>query len=443
MNVVILAAGNGTRMRSTLPKVLQPLAGAPLLAHVLQTARALQPHKLIVVVGYGASLVQEAVAAPDITFVMQEQQLGTGHAVLQALPFIDPQQPTLVLYGDVPLTHIATLQKFVQTAGANRYGILTVNLEDPTGYGRIVRDETGQVVRIVEQKDANAIEHLICEINTGIMSIPAGKLSSWLQALGNHNTQNEYYLTDIVECACAEQVEIVTEQPQYAWETLGVNTQVQLAALERIYQHNKATALLEQGVRLADPSRIDVRGTLECGPGVVIDVNCVFEGHVVLADGVHIGPNCVLKNVVIDAQAIIHPFSHIEGAHIGARAAIGPYARLRPGTHLESEVRIGNFVEIKQAAIGRASKVNHLSYVGDAHIGERVNLGAGVITCNYDGQHKHQTRIEDDVFVGSDSQLIAPLTIGQHAKVAAGTTLWKDVSAGVLVKNPKTQHETP
>ncbi len=443
VNIVILAAGSGTRMRSTMPKVLQPLAGSPLLAHVLETARALNPRRLIVVTGYNAPVVEKAVAAPDVLFARQEQQLGTGHAVLQALPFVDQQAPTLVLYGDVPLTSVATLQKLVRKAGTNRYGILTVNLEDPTGYGRIVRNEMGEVVRIVEHKDATQAELSIGEINTGIMAIPAGKLSAWLHALNNHNKQNEYYLTDIVAYARADDVEVVTEQPAHAWETLGVNTQMQLAELERIYQHNLAAALLEQGVKLADPARIDIRGTLECEQEVAIDVNCVFEGQVVLKEGVRIGPNCVLKNVVVDSNAVIHAFSHIEGAHIGTCAIVGPYARLRPGTDLGPEVRIGNFVEVKQAVIGHASKVNHLAYVGDAHIGARVNLGAGVITCNYDGKQKHQTRIEDDVFVGSDSQLIAPLTIGQGAKVAAGTTLWKDVCAKVLVKNPKTQHETP
>ncbi|MBZ5794851.1 bifunctional UDP-N-acetylglucosamine diphosphorylase/glucosamine-1-phosphate N-acetyltransferase GlmU [Burkholderia contaminans] len=439
MNIVILAAGTGKRMRSALPKVLHPLAGRPLLSHVIDTARTLQPSRLVVVVGHGAEQVQAAVGAPDVQFAVQAEQLGTGHAVRQALPLLDPAQPTLVLYGDVPLTRASTLQRLVDAAREGRYGILTVTLDDPTGYGRIVRDAAGFVTRIVEQKDASPEQLKIAEINTGIIVTPTAQLSMWLGALKNENAQGEYYLTDVVELAIEAGFEVVTAQPDEEWETLGVNSKAQLAELERIHQRNIADALLVDGVTLADPARVDVRGTLRCGRDVSIDVNCVFEGNVTLADNVTIGANCVIRNASVGAGTRIDAFSHIDGAELGANTVIGPYARLRPGAQLADEAHVGNFVEVKNAVIGRGSKANHLTYIGDADIGARVNIGAGTITCNYDGANKFRTVIEDDVFVGSDTQLVAPVRVGRGVTIAAGTTIWKDVADGLLALNEKTQ----
>ncbi|KUZ70157.1 bifunctional N-acetylglucosamine-1-phosphate uridyltransferase/glucosamine-1-phosphate acetyltransferase [Burkholderia ubonensis] len=439
MNIVILAAGTGKRMRSALPKVLHPLAGRPLLSHVIATARALQPSRLVVVVGHGAEQVQAAVAAPDVQFAVQAEQLGTGHAVRQALPLLDPAQPTLVLYGDVPLTRVSTLERLVAAAREGRYGILTVTLDDPTGYGRIVRDPAGFVTRIVEQKDASPEEQKIAEINTGIVVTPTAQLAMWLGALNNDNAQGEYYLTDVVELAIDAGFEVVTAQPDAEWETLGVNSKAQLAELERIHQRNVADALLVDGVTLADPARLDVRGTLRCGRDVSIDVNCVFEGNVTLADNVTIGANCVIRNASIGAGTRIDAFTHIDGAELGAHTVIGPYARLRPGAQLADEAHVGNFVEVKNAVIGHGSKANHLTYIGDADIGARVNIGAGTITCNYDGANKFRTVIEDDVFVGSDTQLVAPVRVGRGVTIAAGTTIWKDVAEGMLALNEKTQ----
>ncbi|KVM61194.1 bifunctional N-acetylglucosamine-1-phosphate uridyltransferase/glucosamine-1-phosphate acetyltransferase [Burkholderia ubonensis] len=439
MNIVILAAGTGKRMRSALPKVLHPLAGRPLLSHVIATARALQPSRLVVVVGHGAEQVQAAVAAPDVQFAVQAEQLGTGHAVRQALPLLDPAQPTLVLYGDVPLTRVSTLERLVAAARDGRYGILTVTLDDPTGYGRIVRDPAGFVTRIVEQKDASPEEQKIAEINTGIVVTPTAQLAMWLGALNNDNAQGEYYLTDVVELAIDAGFEVVTAQPDAEWETLGVNSKAQLAELERVHQRNLADALLVDGVTLADPARLDVRGTLRCGRDVSIDVNCVFEGNVTLADDVTVGANCVIRNASIGAGARIDAFTHIDGAELGAHTVIGPYARLRPGAQLADEAHVGNFVEVKNAVIGHGSKANHLTYIGDADIGARVNIGAGTITCNYDGANKFRTVIEDDVFVGSDTQLVAPVRVGRGVTIAAGTTIWKDVAEGMLALNEKTQ----
>ncbi|VWC42304.1 bifunctional protein GlmU [Burkholderia aenigmatica] len=439
MNIVILAAGTGKRMRSALPKVLHPLAGRPLLSHVIDTARALQPSRLVVVVGHGAEQVQAAVAAPDVQFAVQAEQLGTGHAVRQALPLLDPAQPTLVLYGDVPLTRESTLQRLVDAAREGRYGILTVTLDDPTGYGRIVRDAAGFVTRIVEQKDASPEQLKIAEINTGIIVTPTAQLSMWLGALKNENAQGEYYLTDVVELAIEAGFEVVTAQPDEEWETLGVNSKAQLAELERIHQRTIADALLVDGVTLADPARLDVRGTLRCGRDVSIDVNCVFEGNVTLADNVTIGANCVIRNASVGTGTRIDAFTHIDGAELGAHTVIGPYARLRPGAQLADEAHVGNFVEVKNAVIGHGSKANHLTYIGDADIGARVNIGAGTITCNYDGANKFRTVIEDDVFVGSDTQLVAPVRVGRGVTIAAGTTVWKDVADGLLALNEKTQ----
>jgi bifunctional UDP-N-acetylglucosamine pyrophosphorylase/glucosamine-1-phosphate N-acetyltransferase len=437
MNVVILAAGMGKRMQSALPKVLHPLAGKPLLRHVIDTARGLSPQKLCVIYGHGGAAVPEMVATvaestgSTIDTALQEPQLGTGHAVMQALPQLDDDQPTIVLYGDVPLTTIDTLRRLVEAAGSDKLGILTVEQANPFGLGRIVRED-GNIVRIVEEKDATEAERAIKEINSGIMAIPTRHLKKWLAALSNTNAQGEYYLTDIVAQAVADGVPVVSSQPSGEWEVAGVNSKVQLAELERRHQLNIAHALLERGVTLMDPARIDVRGELICGRDVTIDVGCVFEGRVELADGVRIGAHCVMVDATVGAGTNIKPFSHIDDATIGGASQIGPYARLRPGTTLGEDVHIGNFVEVKNSTVAAHSKANHLAYVGDATIGSRVNIGAGVITCNYDGANKFRTVIEDDVFVGSDTQLIAPVTVGKGATLAAGTTLTKDAPAGKL-----------
>ncbi|MDB5771111.1 MAG: glmU [Burkholderia sp.] len=431
MNVVILAAGMGKRMQSALPKVLHPIAGKPLLSHVIDTARELSPTRLCVIYGHGGEAVLESVNAPDIAFARQEPQLGTGHAVMQAIPHLNDEEPTLVLYGDVPLTSKNTLQQLLDSAGKEKLAILTVELDDPTGYGRIVR-QAGNIVRIVEQKDATEEERAVREINTGILVAPTASLKRWLASLSNKNAQGEYYLTDIVARAVADGVPVVSAQPAAVWETLGVNSKVQLAELERIHQRNVANKLLEQGVTLADPMRIDVRGSLSCGRDVSIDVNNVFEGRVELEDGVTIGANCVIKNARIAKGANIKPFCHIEDAVIGAQSVIGPYARLRPGTELAEDVHIGNFVEVKNSQIAAHSKANHLAYVGDATVGSRVNIGAGTITCNYDGANKFRTVIEDDAFIGSDTQLVAPVRVGKGATLGAGTTLTKDAPEGML-----------
>ncbi|HWV17505.1 MAG TPA: bifunctional UDP-N-acetylglucosamine diphosphorylase/glucosamine-1-phosphate N-acetyltransferase GlmU [Rhodocyclaceae bacterium] len=435
LNVVILAAGQGKRMRSNLPKVLHGLADRPLLGHVIATARSLKPSHICVVYGHGGDQVRAAFAADaDLKWAEQKEQLGTGHAVLQALPQIDASLPTLVLYGDVPLTRAATLQWLVHLAGPN-LALLTANLPDPSGYGRIVREGMqmkGKVLRIVEQKDANDAEKAICEINSGIMLAPAGALQRWLPALGNSNAQGEYYLTDIVALAVAEGMEIATAQPLDSWEIDGVNSKAQLAALERIHQRNLAQVLLDEGVTLADPARIDIRGSLKCGRDVFIDVNTVFEGEVEIGDGTHISANCVIRNTKVGANVVIHPFTLTDDAIIGDESLIGPYARLRPGAALGKDVHIGNFVEVKNARIADHSKANHHAYLGDATIGSRVNVGAGTIICNYDGANKHHTVIEDDVFIGSDTQLVAPVTVRKGATIAAGTTLTKEAPEGQL-----------
>ena len=431
MNVVILAAGMGKRMQSDLPKVLHPLAGKPLLSHVINTARHLAPSACCVVYGHGGDTVPSRLAAADLHFVLQQPQLGTGHAVMQAAPHLHDDQPTLVLYGDVPLTSASTLQTLISRAGKEKLAVLTVELDDPTGYGRIIR-EAGRIVRIVEQKDASDTERAVREVNTGILVAPTRALKSWLSKLSNNNAQGEYYLTDIIAQAVSDNIPVESAQPAFIWETLGVNSKVQLAELERIYQRNVAHQLLEQGVTLADPARIDVRGELVCGRDVSIDVGCVFEGRVELADGVSIGAHCVISNARIGKGSLVRPFSHLDQAVVGESAQIGPYARLRPGTELGAEVHIGNFVEIKNSQFGPHSKANHLAYVGDATVGSRVNIGAGTITCNYDGANKHRTIIEDDAFIGSDTQLVAPVTVGRGATLGAGTTLTKDAPADSL-----------
>ena len=437
LNIVILAAGKGTRMYSDLPKVLHPLAGKPLLGHVLDVARSLKPTNLCVVYGYGGDVVPNALAAQDIRWAEQKEQLGTGHAVQQALPHLDPAGLTLVLYGDVPLTRATSLHRLLEIASNNALAVLTAHFADPTGYGRMVRKD-GKVTRIVEQKDASETERAITEINTGIIVAPTAKLSQWLAKLSNKNSQGEYYLTDTIAMAVADGLDISTAHPHHEWEVLGVNSKLQLAQLERIYQYNYALALAGAGVHIMDPARLDVRGELICGRDVVIDVNCVFEGKVTLGDRVEIGANCVLKQVAVAEGTKIRPFTHIEDASVGAECRIGPFARIRPGTTLASDTHIGNFVEIKNSQIDSGSKVNHLSYVGDATVGKKVNIGAGTITCNYDGANKHRTIIEDEVFIGSDTQLVAPVTVGKGATIGAGSTLTRNAPAGELtLSRPK------
>jgi bifunctional UDP-N-acetylglucosamine pyrophosphorylase / glucosamine-1-phosphate N-acetyltransferase len=443
MNVVILAAGMGKRMQSALPKVLHPLAGKPLLQHVIETARSLAPSKLCVIYGHGGAAVPAMVqkladaTGTSIDTALQQPQLGTGHAVQQAVPVLDEDAPTLVLYGDVPLTSSASLRKLVEAAGQDKLGILTVEQANPFGLGRIIRDN-GRIVRIVEEKDATEAERAIREINSGIMVVPTRHLKQWLSSLSNNNAQGEYYLTDIVSRAVEDGVEVVSAQPSAEWEVAGVNSKVQLAELERRHQLNIANALLEQGVTLLDPARIDVRGELICGRDVTIDVGCVFEGRVELADGVTVGAHSVLVGARVAAGAQIKPFCHIEGAIVGEKSVIGPYARLRPGTELAEDVHVGNFVEIKNSKVAAHSKANHLAYVGDADVGSRVNIGAGTITCNYDGANKFRTVIEDEAFIGSDTQLVAPVRVGKGATLGAGTTLTKDAPAGKLtISRPK------
>ena len=447
MNVVILAAGKGKRMHSDLPKVLHPLAGRPLLAHVIESARELGAENICVVHGHGGEQVRAALDAPDLAWALQEPQLGTGHAVMQALPHLDiavSPAPTftLVLYGDVPLTRASTLRRLVAAAGSDKLALLTAYLDNPLGYGRIVRVD-GRVVRIVEEKDADDAERAIREINTGILVAPTAALARWLPTLGNRNAQGEYYLTDIVAMAVSEGMPVATAHPDAAWETEGVNSKLQLAALERVHQRNVAEGLMTAGVTLADPARIDVRGELLCGRDVAIDVNCVFEGRVELADGVSVAANCVLKNCRIGRGARIAPFCHIEDAVVGEQSIIGPYARLRPGAELGRDVHVGNFVEVKNSTIADHSKANHLAYIGDATIGSRVNVGAGTITCNYDGANKFRTVIEDDAFIGSDTQLVAPVTVGRGATLGAGTTLTRDAPPDQLTVSRARQISIP
>ena len=434
MNIVILAAGLGKRMRSSLPKVLHPVAGRPMLAHVIATARAVSPESanIIVVVGHGASLVQEAFPAEaGVRFVRQEPQLGTGHAVRQCAGLLNDALPTLVLYGDVPLVRVETLRRLVAET-SDDVGVLTVRLSDPTGYGRIVRNGAGVVERIVEQRDATAAERTIDEVNTGIILAPTARLKQWVATLANDNAQREYYLTDVVASAVASGIRVGAVIADDADEVLGVNSQQQLALVERIAQHRTARALMEAGVTLADPARIDVRGELQAGQDVTIDIDCIFEGRVSLGDGARIGPFCVLRDCTIGAGSEVLPFSQIHGAEVGERVRIGPYARLRPGARLDDEVHIGNFVEVKASTIGRGSKANHLAYVGDAVVGREVNIGAGTITANYDGSNKHQTFIGDGASIGSNAVLVAPVKIGAGATIGGGSTIAKDAPDGKL-----------
>jgi bifunctional UDP-N-acetylglucosamine pyrophosphorylase / glucosamine-1-phosphate N-acetyltransferase len=430
LNIVILAAGKGTRMYSDKPKVLHELAGKPLVQHVLDCASALHPQQVCVVYGHGGEAVPQAMQQYPAKFVIQEPQLGTGHAVQQAMPHLADDSRTLVLYGDVPLIQHSTLHQ-MQQAGDGLV-LLTVNLPNPAGYGRIVRDSQGDVLSIVEEKDATPGQREINEVNTGILLAPTKLLRGWLANLHNNNSQGEYYLTDIVSMAVQQGVAVHTVQPAHEWEIHGINSKSQLMVLERTWQLVEASRLLVQGVTLADASRIDVRGKLSCGRDVEIDVGCIFEGEVSLGNNVKVGAYSVIRDSSIAAGTDIAPYSHIDSSKVGANCHIGPYARLRPGTRLQDEVHIGNFVEIKNSEIAAHSKANHLSYIGDSTIGNRVNIGAGTITCNYDGANKHRTIIEDDVFIGSDTQLVAPVTVGKGATIGAGSTITSDAPAGEL-----------
>jgi bifunctional UDP-N-acetylglucosamine pyrophosphorylase/glucosamine-1-phosphate N-acetyltransferase len=431
LDIVILAAGQGTRMRSALPKVLHPVAGKAMLGHVIDTARLLKPQGIHVVIGHGAELVRERLAADDLNFVLQSEQLGTGHAVAQALPALTAER-VLILYGDVPLIEVETLQRLLQQVSEQQLGLLTVNLNDPTGYGRIVRDEAGVVKAIVEHKDASSEQRLIREGNTGILAVPGKKLGDWLGRLSNSNAQGEYYLTDVIAMAVADGLVVATEQAADEMEVLGANDRIQLSQLERHYQYRAARRLMLQGVTLIDPTRFDLRGEVTVGRDVSIDINVILEGQVVIEDGVQIGPNCVIKNSILRKGAIVKANSHLEGADMGEGADCGPFARLRPGSVLGAKAHVGNFVELKNAKLGEGAKAGHLSYLGDAEIGARSNIGAGTITCNYDGANKFKTVLGEDVFIGSNSALVAPVTLGDRATTGAGSVITGDVPASTL-----------
>ncbi len=427
LDVIILAAGKGKRMHSDIPKVLHKVGGRSLLAHVVDTALSLKADAVHVVVGHEAEQIRTAFESAPVTWAMQAEQLGTGHAVAQAMPNVSDNALLLVLYGDVPLIQADTLRQLLAKAGEGALAVLTLNSTNPHGLGRILRDAAGKAIAIVEEKDATAEQKTIKETNSGIMAVHSATLRQWLGRLKNDNAQGEYYLTDIVGLAVADGIAVETLRIDDELEVLGVNNKVQLAQLERDYQRRLAERLLEAGVTLADPARFDVRGELHCGRDVEIDINCIFEGKVVIGNRVRIGPNVCIKNAVIGDHAVIHANSHIDGAQVAAQCAVGPFARLRPGTVLNTGSKIGNFVETKKAILGEGSKVNHLSYVGDATLGRDVNIGAGTITCNYDGVNKFETVIEDNVFVGSNTALVAPVKIGENATIGAGSTITVDV----------------
>ncbi|MCQ2033173.1 MULTISPECIES: bifunctional UDP-N-acetylglucosamine diphosphorylase/glucosamine-1-phosphate N-acetyltransferase GlmU [Stutzerimonas stutzeri subgroup] len=431
LDIVILAAGQGTRMRSALPKVLHPVAGKSMLGHVIDTARALQPKSIQVVIGHGAEQVRQRLTGDDLAFVVQAEQLGTGHAVAQALPNLSAER-VLILYGDVPLIEADTLQRLLQKVGPEQLALLTVKLDDPTGYGRIVRDARGEVQAIVEHKDASDEQKAIREGNTGILAVPGSRIGEWLGRLSNSNAQGEYYLTDVIAMAVADGLRVATEQPLDAMEVQGANDRIQLAELERHYQQRAARRLMARGVTLRDPARFDLRGEVDFGRDVLIDVNVVLEGTVVIEDDVQIGPNCVIKDSTLRRGAIVKANSHLEGAVVGESADCGPFARLRPGSVLGAKAHVGNFVELKNATLGDGAKAGHLSYLGDAEIGARTNIGAGTITCNYDGANKFRTVMGEDVFIGSNSSLVAPLNLGDGATTGAGSTITEDVPAHTL-----------
>ena len=444
LDIVIMAAGKGTRMKSDLPKVLHKLAGRSLLQHVLQSAAGLGADGIVVITGHGAERVEASVHAPNLRFARQMPQLGTGHAVLQAAPLLHESGTTLILNGDVPLIEVATARGLIEACAGAKLALLTIRLDDPSGYGRVLRGdpagrdatEGGRVHGIVEQKDATPMQRQIREVYTGVMAAPTAPLKRWLAALQCDNAQGEFYLTDIVAMAVAEGVPVTTATASSDTEVLGVNSPSQLADLERRFQRSQAGALMEAGVRLADPARLDVRGELRCGMDVEIDVNCVFEGRVDLGDRVRVGANCMVRNAVVGSGAVLHPFTHIDGealgVSVGAGALVGPFARLRPGTSLGEDVHIGNFVEVKNANLARGAKANHLAYIGDASVGERVNFGAGSIVANYDGANKHRTVIGADVHVGSNCVLVAPVTLGDGATIGGGSTIARDAPAGQL-----------
>ncbi len=431
LKVVILAAGKGTRMKSSMPKVLHRIAHKPMVEHVVDAASSLGAQKTVLVVGHGADQVRATVTR-EVDYVEQTEQLGTGHAVQQALPLLDPDDTVLVAYGDVPLTKPETFKQLIDDVTDSNIALLTVILNDPTGYGRIVRNAAGEVQAIVEQKDASEEQLKITEGNTGILAARASALNELLGRIDNNNAQGEFYLTDIFELAVSQGMTITTHQPEHEWETAGVNSRLQMAELERIYQLSQADKLMTAGVTLRDPARIDVRGNLTVGQDSIIDVNCVFEGDVTIGENVSIGPNCSISNATIADGTVIKANTVIEESSVGESCTIGPFARLRPGAELAEQAHIGNFVEIKKSTISKGSKVNHLSYVGDSTVGENVNIGAGTITCNYDGANKHQTIIEDGVFIGSCTQLVAPVTVGKNAVIGAGSTITREVAADQL-----------
>jgi bifunctional UDP-N-acetylglucosamine pyrophosphorylase/glucosamine-1-phosphate N-acetyltransferase len=432
ISVVILAAGQGKRMRSRLPKVLQPLAGRSLLQHVVDTAQALAPKKICVVYGHGGETVQSAFDGQALDWALQAEQLGTGHAVQQALPGLDDSHLALILCGDTPLLRASTLTALLDAGGPDRVALLTARMDEPTGYGRIIRNSQGHVAEIVEERDATAEQRAVTEVNTGVMAAPVALLNKWLSNLKADNAQGEYYLTDVIAMSVADGHPVAAVQAPVASDTLGINDRAQLAAAEAVCRQRNADQLLEQGVTLADPARIDVRGSLTCGRDVFIDVNAVFEGEVSLGDDVSIGPNTVIRDTAIGAGTTVHPNCVIEEAQIGERCDIGPYARVRPGAELAERAKLGNFVEIKKSVVGPGSKVNHLTYIGDATIGAGVNVGAGTITCNYDGANKHQTVIGDGAFIGSGVELVAPVEIGAGATIGAGSTISKRAPDGKL-----------
>ncbi len=432
LSVVILAAGQGKRMVSDLPKVLQPLAGRPLLAHVIATARALKPAALHIVYGHGGERVRELLAAADLNWVLQAEQKGTGHAVAQAMPAIPDDHTVLVLYGDVPLIRGETLRELLGKAGPKSLALVSARLADPSGYGRVVRDAAGRVVRIVEERDANHKEKAIGEINTGLLAAPAGLLRGWLTALKPDNAQSEYYLTDCIGAAVRAGLAVEAVVAESAAEVQGVNDKIQLAEVEAAHRKSRATELMRSGVTIVDPERVDIRGQVSCGRDVVLDINVILEGTVKLGDGVRIGPNCVLRDCEVGAGTVINPNCVLESSVIGANCAIGPFARMRPGNKLADGVHIGNFVELKNSQIGTGSKANHLSYVGDTDVGTKVNVGAGTVTCNYDGANKHRTSIGDRAFIGSGTMLVAPVSVGEDATIGAGSTITKPAPAGKL-----------
>lgn len=441
LSAVILAAGKGTRMYSDLPKVLHPIAGKPMVKHVIDTAHQLGAENVHLIYGHGSELMRERLAGERINWVLQTEQLGTAHAVQQAAPFFNDNENIIVLYGDTPLITKETLEKLIAAKPEQGIALLTVKLDNPTGYGRIIR-ENGNVVAIVEQKDANAEQLKIQEVNTGVMVSDGASFKKWLARVGNNNAQGEYYLTDLVALANQDGCQVIAVSATDAMEVEGANNRLQLAALERYYQHKQAKKLLLEGVMLYDPARFDLRGTLEHGKDVEIDANVIIEGHVRLGHRVKIGAGCVLKNVVIGDDVEVKPYSVLEDSVVGKKAAIGPFSRLRPGADLAAETHVGNFVEIKKAIVGKGSKVNHLTYVGDAEIGANCNIGAGVITCNYDGANKFKTVIGDNVFVGSDTQLVAPVTVANGATIGAGTTITRDVGENELVTTRVPQRHT-